>query len=153
MTLILSDLLNPKQKLSPAHMSGKVRRYAVNIPLPKLAIGDEIYLLDLPAHIYLHSVKIACDNLGKTGKAKLGVILAGQPQLDLFSSNLVVSGQILPFTDLRFTKLPLSSLNHPLWQLTGLPEATDDIARLVLTITQETENPGTLALILEYIQE
>jgi hypothetical protein len=159
MVMILSETLNQVRnslirKIEPGIMGGKLRRSAVVAKLPKLRAGDSICLLSLPIEGYLHSLKIAADNLGRTGACDIGFSYNNTVAGDALTTGIMLNGRALPLTEIRFSKLPIDTVNSKNWQLTGAvnrPEgATIDV---IATVTQDIDVPGSMIAIAEYAVE
>lgn len=159
MVAILSDTVNQARaglarKIEPGVVGSKLRRAAALAKLPKLKAGDTVVLLSLPMDSYLHSLKIAADNLGKTGTCDLGVNINGVTTADIFINGVILNTKALPLTELRFGKLPIDSVNTKNWQLTGAvtrPEGNS--IDIVATITQDLDVAGNMIAIAEYAVE
>lgn len=155
MTVIFSDLMehlqNPSSARWPAgDVCGKLRRRTAMAALPKLKAGDSICLMQLPGQSYLHSLRIAVDNLGKNGACDIGFSAGEEGVGDAFASGLNLSGKATPFTEIRFGKLPVTTVHARSWQLANLPGCPDEPLEVVATITQDTDIAGAMVLIAEY---
>lgn len=155
MTVIVSDLMEQIQnpvavKLPVGNVSGKLRRRTAMAKLPKLKAGDTISLMQLPEQAYLHSLKIAVDNLGKTGACDIGLFTKDAGVADGVISGLVMNGKATPFTELRFGKFGIDTLKSKNWQLAGVTTCPDSPVDVIATITQDTELAGSMVLVAEY---
>ncbi len=157
MQTILSDIMLPQAnypitKQEAAALGGKIRRCAATALVPPLLKGDRVYFADIPATARIHSLHLAADDLGEDAKAMLGLTCEIKEQPDIFASSIPLGGQSLPFSDQRYMKPTISSLNDPAWKLAGLnPEEQHRQVQVMLTLTEPTHQEGHISLVIEYV--